>query len=270
MPQLSIIIPTFNSGAVLSRALDSIVDQTFTDWEVLIMDGVSTDNTLEVAKSYNDSRIRIYSEPDKGIYDAMNKGIKKANGEWLYFLGSDDWLLNNSVLQQVFSSNIDNYDVVYGDVEAEKLNPNHFGEWSPSKIDFNRCHQCIFYRNDIFQQLGLYNIRYPVWADHDLNIKWYFSPNIRHKYIDVKIAHYSTGGFSSYQTDEAFLQDFPYNKLKRGRHHLSRRDKITIIDQILHAEHNGPSKIWLYIWKTKLKCIIAAKKLFSAHLDKAL
>ena len=102
--KLSIIIPTYNSASVLAKALDSIVKQNFTDWEVLVMDGVSTDNTIKVAQSYNDSRIHIFSEPDKGIYDAMNKGIEKAQGEWLYFLGSDDWLLNGNVFDSLFSS----------------------------------------------------------------------------------------------------------------------------------------------------------------------
>ena len=90
MPRLSIINPTFNSAKTLSRCLDSVISQSFTDWEVLMMDGVSNDDTIKIASSYQDSRIRIYSEPDKGIYDAMNKGIDKAHGEWLYFIDSDD------------------------------------------------------------------------------------------------------------------------------------------------------------------------------------
>ena len=67
MPRLSIIIPTFNSAKTLSRCLDSVISQSFTDWEVLMMDGVSNDDTIKIASSYQDSRIRIYSEPDKGI-----------------------------------------------------------------------------------------------------------------------------------------------------------------------------------------------------------
>ena len=102
MPKVSIIIPTCNSAKTLSRCLDSVISQSFTDWEVLMKDGVSNDDTIIIASSYQDSRIRIYSEPDKGIYDAMNKGIDKAQGEWLYFLGSDDWLLNNCVLEEIF------------------------------------------------------------------------------------------------------------------------------------------------------------------------
>ena len=118
MPRLSIIIPTFNSAKTLSRCLDSVISQSFTDWEVLMMDGVSNDDTIKIASSCQDSRIRIYSEPDKGIYDAMNKGIDKSRGEWLYFLGSDDYLFNSHSLEDVFKNDIEKYDVVYGDVYA--------------------------------------------------------------------------------------------------------------------------------------------------------
>ncbi len=77
----SIIIPTYNSAKTIKRCLDSIVAQTYKDYEVLVMDGVSKDGTLEIARSYSDSHIRIYSEPDKGIYDAKNKGIHKSKGD---------------------------------------------------------------------------------------------------------------------------------------------------------------------------------------------
>ena len=123
MPRLSIIIPTFNSAKTLSRCLDSVISQSFTDWEVLMMDGVSNDDTIKIASSYQDSRIQIYSEPDKGIYDAMNKGIDKAQGEWLYFLGSDDWLFNCNSLKDIFCNNINQYDVVYVAVYAPHLHP---------------------------------------------------------------------------------------------------------------------------------------------------
>lgn len=262
--RISIIIPTFNSAKVLRRAVDSIVNQTFTDWEVLIMDGVSTDDTLKIAQSYNDSRIRIYSEPDKGIYDAMNKGIKKAKGEWLYFLGSDDWLITPETLRSVFSMDIDSYDVVYGDVESVQLVPEHSGEWSLSTIEYNRCHQCIFYRKQVFRKLGLYNLDYPVLADFDLNLKWFFSKRIKNKYIPITVAHYSEGGFSYDQSDIAFNKNLSYLELIRGRHRFSHRDKINLINDTLHSGEKGFFiRVFLQIWKLKLKTIIFTKdKLF--------
>ncbi len=262
--KLSIIIPTFNSGAVLSRALNSIVNQTFTDWEALIMDGGSSDNTVKIGQSYNDSRICIYSEPDKGIYDAMNKGIRKANGEWLYFLGSDDWLITPETLRSVFSVDIDSYDVVYGDVESVQLAPEHGGEWSLSTIEYNRCHQGIFYKRKVFKELGFYNLDYPVLADFDLNLKWFFSKKIKNKYIPITVAHYSEGGFSYDQSDIAFNKNLSYLELIRGRHCFSRRDKINLINDTLQSGERGfLIRVFLQIWKLKLKTIIFIKdKLF--------
>lgn len=259
--KLSIIIPTYNSASVLPKALDSIVGQTFTDWEVLVMDGVSTDDTLKVAQSYNDSRIRVYSESDKGIYDAMNKGIKKAQGEWLYFLGSDDWLLAPNVLSILFSMDIDQYDVVYGEVEAYQLDSMHKGEWSMSSIEFNRCHQAIFYKKNIFKKLGYYDLAYPIWADYDLNLKWFFSSKLKNKYIPLDIAHYSEGGLSSTCNDSALTARYPYIILTRAKKHLCRNHKINLISKSLESVKLSLfQKMHLAIWLLELKLIVFLKK----------
>jgi len=85
MPYLSIIIPTYNCENTISNCLNSILTQSYVDFEILIIDGASKDTTLEILKKYDDKRLKIVSEPDKGIYDAMNKGLKIANGNWIYF-----------------------------------------------------------------------------------------------------------------------------------------------------------------------------------------
>src|ERR1700744_4382606 len=103
-PFFTIIIPTFNSEKTLQNALSSILSQNFTEFEILIVDGVSNDNTIKIVKENieKDKRIRFISEKDNGIFDAMNKGIELSLGEWLYFLGSDDRLHNSSILRSVF------------------------------------------------------------------------------------------------------------------------------------------------------------------------
>ena len=255
--KLSIIIPTFNSSAVMSRALESIISQTFEDWEVLIMDGASTDNTIEIARTYNDKRIHIFSEPDKGIYDAMNKGIKNAQGEWLYFLGSDDWLLNNEVLLQVFAINIDDYDVVYGDVEAPQLAKENMGEWTLETIEYNRCHQAIFYKQSLFKTLGKYNLKYRILADHDMNLRWFFSSKIKSKYIPITIAHYSDGGISVQKRDEVFFDDFPYLLLKRAWKKIRIRKRIRLAKQAIKTS-DMPffNKMIIILWLVVMKITI--------------
>ena len=225
MPYFSIVIPTFNCSSVLGRVLDSIVCQTFSDWEVLLMDGTSTDNTIEIAKSYKDNRIRVFSEPDKGVYDAMNKGIDKASGEWLYFLGSDDYLLNNNVLAEVSNRIPAKCDVFYGDVEAPHLDPRHKGEWNIQDLEYNRCHQAIFYNKRVFRKLGQYNLKYRVYADHDMNLKWFLNKKTISIYYPMLIAHYSDGGFSIQEKDNVFLDDYPKLVLKYGWTKLNRSEK---------------------------------------------
>lgn len=99
---ISIITPSFNSSDYLERAIKSVLNQNYKNWEHIIIDGVSTDKTIDIVRMYPDSRIKINIEKDNGIYDAMNKGIKMAKGDWLYFLGSDDWLYDEFVLEGVF------------------------------------------------------------------------------------------------------------------------------------------------------------------------
>ena len=237
--KLSIIIPTFNSSKVIGRALDSIVAQTFGDWEVLVMDGASKDNTGEIVKSYNDERIKFYSEPDKGIYDAMNKGIKKAQGEWLYFLGSDDWLLNNGVLKNVFEQNISSFDVVYGEAEYEHLPESFHGEWSKQNIGTNRCHQAIFYTRNILIRLGGYNLKYASWADYDVNLKWFLNRKIKKSYIGTYIAHFSFGGFSDGHPDVIFEKDKEKLYLRYGFYFWTLAQRVNFTMKALAKEDSS-------------------------------
>lgn len=214
----SIIIPTYNSAATLSDALQSIVDQSFKNFEILIMDGVSTDNTLDIARSFSDERIRIYSEKDSGVYDAMNKGIDKAHGEWLYFLGSDDTLYDYEVLHDM--ANIietkPESQFVYGNAYFLKRKEIWDGEFTLHKLLFDRniCHQAIFFRRDIFHLVGKYDLQYKVFADWDLNIRIFWNPLIVKNFYDRIIANYLDGqGISTdfQHLDRHFMEKLPLN-----------------------------------------------------------
>lgn len=239
--ELSIIIPTYNSSSVLGRAIDSILAQTFTDYEILVMDGASKDDTVGMARAYNRSEIRIFSEPDRGIYDAMNKGIAKSRGEWLYFLGSDDWLMDDNVLQKVFDTeNMCEYDIVYGDVEAEHLPPQGHGKWTYEDIDFNRCHQAVFYRRSFLKRQGGYNLKYTIAADYDLNLKWFLSRHYRSTFIDVTIAHFSDAGVSTLGGgDQLFLKEKPRLLLTRGFFKLSIQQRKSLLFSVLNNSTAG-------------------------------
>src|ERR1035441_6988489 len=108
MTKLSIVIPTFNSGATIEHCLTSIACQTFSDCEIIIQDGGSTDNTIDLVRDWEKANagvdVKLRQEKDTGIYDAMNKAVLRASGEWLYFLGSDDELHDPHVLERVLRS----------------------------------------------------------------------------------------------------------------------------------------------------------------------
>ena len=115
-PKVTIVIATYNSERTLAVAMESVLNQTFQDWECLIIDGASTDGTIDIIRRYvnSDNRFRYISEPDKGIYDAFNKGWRNATGEWVMYLGSDDEYLPNGL--EILMSQCDDVDMIYGDV----------------------------------------------------------------------------------------------------------------------------------------------------------
>ncbi|HTI93697.1 MAG TPA: glycosyltransferase family 2 protein [Puia sp.] len=209
-PELTIIIPTFNAEKTLKASLDSVLGQDYQDFEVLIMDGVSLDNTLAIAREAArlDPRVRIVSAPDKGVYDAMNKGIQESRGKWLYFLGSDDCLSHPGILSSIFRQAAPNhFDLIYGNVVSPSYKGLYDGEFDLDKLLLrNISHQAIFYRRSIFDHAPAYNLRYKGYADWDLNIRLFTDNRTRISYIGGTIARFGPGGISS-RHDVAFLQE---------------------------------------------------------------
>lgn len=114
--EVTIIIAAYNAETTIERALKSVKSQNFENWECLIIDGASKDRTIEIVQKIikSDSRFQLFSEPDKGVYDAFNKGWRLAHGEWIYYLGADDELLPNGL--SVLISKSDGVDLVYGGI----------------------------------------------------------------------------------------------------------------------------------------------------------
>ncbi len=236
---ISIVIPTYNSGKTIEACLESIRAQNFRDFEVLILDAVSTDDTLTIVNKFKDSiPLRIISEKDKGIYDAMNKGIALSNGKWLYFLGSDDAFFANDTLQQV-SEVMKSTDaaVIYGNVMSDRFNGIYAGEFNKTKIyNQNICHQSIFFRKEIFQITGEFDLQYKAHADYDHNFKWFLSGKIRHSFMDIIVANYADGGFSSVTGDAKFaaMKRWKYSVLTSGA--INKMTKLKILrDELRRA-----------------------------------
>jgi len=182
-PLFSIIVPTFNVAATLRTCFDSIVCQTWSDFELVLVDGASTDGTLDIARSFAarlGSRLVIQSGSDDGVYDAMNRGVGLATGAWLLFLGADDSLYSADTLAKVaaFLGQHAGSGVVYGDVVMRSDSARYAGEFDLDRLLFhqNICHQPIFYRRELFAGIGPF-LRDPVWADWDFNIRGFSNPS---------------------------------------------------------------------------------------------
>lgn len=203
----SIIIPTYNSAALIVRCIESVQLQTCADWEILVIDGESIDNTVQLveAMARADQRIRCWSEKDKGIYDAMNKGIGRSQGEWLYFLGSDDRLYDSVVLEKIkaVTEQQPAVSVLYGDVYSTRFNGRYAGVFTIEKLyEQNISHQAVFLHRTVFDLIGHFNLQFKGWADYDHNVRWFVNAGIQHAYIDLVVADYADGGFSSAGIDE--------------------------------------------------------------------
>lgn len=206
----SIIIPTYNSELVLSKTLDSIINQTYKNFEILVIDGDSKDNTKKIILDYASTHpIKWISEKDNGIYDAMNKGIHLAKGDWLYFIGSGDTLYNNEILEKIAAHfNRTKASFLYGNVFNEDAGRIFDGEYTYEKIcNDGICHQAIFYSKDVFKEFGLYNVNMKVYAHIYLDKILFVSPSITVEYVNEIIANYDGTGFSTNNFDVVYWQN---------------------------------------------------------------
>jgi glycosyltransferase involved in cell wall biosynthesis len=206
-PLVSIITVVYNGAATLEDTIRSVAGQTFSDREYIIVDGGSKDATPDIIKKHANSVTRWVSEPDKGVYDAMNKGIRMAEGEWLYFLGSDDLFHDSGVLTNTFASPADtspadpalaSFDLVYGDVISPSYQGRYDGEFTLEKLlSRNLSHQATFYKKSLFHRFGDYDLRYKMHADWDFNLRCFSDPGVRTKYTGVLVASFGADGISA-------------------------------------------------------------------------
>ncbi|MCZ4224356.1 glycosyltransferase family 2 protein [Pedobacter rhodius] len=202
--KISIITVVFNNESTISTAIESVLNQTYKDVEYIIIDGKSTDNTLEIINKYASSISRIVSEPDGGIYDAMNKGIALATGDVIGILNSDDVYADNNVLSNIMQEfNEPTIDVVYGNlvyVKSNDLNqvvrkwqsksyyPNFFedGHVPP--------HPSLFIRKEVYARVGTFNQKMRLAADYEFMLRLFKLHNFKSKYIDKLFVKMRLGG----------------------------------------------------------------------------
>lgn len=209
--KLSIITVTFNAGELLKSTLESILCQEADGIELLIIDGKSTDDTLSIARLFENhfDNLTIVSEPDNGIYDAMNKGINIAKGEYIFFLNAGDIFFDNSVLRKMLPQ-LNGSDVFYGDSytynDCHEVIPFRVGEFSKYRLTIsNICHQTIFYPTSLLKK-NKYECKYKIVADRALNMKLW--KKCHFSYIKIPVVLYLGGGISNNTKDDIFARDF--------------------------------------------------------------
>ncbi|MEO7932120.1 MAG: glycosyltransferase [Chthoniobacterales bacterium] len=217
----SIILPTLNAADTVRDALASIASQSFTSYEVLLQDGGSTDNTLAQAATFAGplgGRLKIQQRPDAGVYDAMNRAMRRAQGRWFYFLGADDVLEGLDVLQRMADEirARPRVQVIHGQVRLKSGGVLPESGFQPKLLTRNNiCHQAIFYRRDVLRLVGDYDLAYPVWADWDYNMRCLFSRRLDIDEVDLVVATYNDlSGLSHANPDAAYLAQL---KALRGK-----------------------------------------------------
>jgi len=206
-PKISIITVCFNAQNVIETCIQSVLSQTYLNIEYIVVDGQSTDRTLSIIYKYTDCIAKIISEEDKGIYDAMNKGIQASTGDVVYFLNSDDRFYDDKVIEDIAEQfkGDESVDIVYGKVQGENFPPNVKFSYDrsflfkfKSKRDLFKtviCHQRVFPKKELFQKFGLFNTRYKIYADYD----WFlrnFNKGVKIKFFDRFVAYYDCQGLS--------------------------------------------------------------------------
>ncbi|UKT63250.1 glycosyltransferase family 2 protein [Pedobacter mucosus] len=204
-PKISILIVVYNAVEHLEQSLLSVIKQAYSNVELIVIDGNSTDGTVDIIRRYSDKIGYWVSEPDNGIYDAMNKAVDKATGDWIYFLGAGDILLN--VLDKVIDNFKDVNTVYYGDVYRTDLLKVFNGRFSMFRsARMSICHQAIFYPNEAIKK-HKFNTKYKVQADHNLNMVIQGDLAYKFEYFSAVVCIYEGGGFSAVTRDEDFFRD---------------------------------------------------------------
>ena len=215
--KISVITATWNSGKTIGDTLRSVLNQSYTNVEHIIKDGGSKDDTLAICNDYekhfytNEDKgrtIRILSDKDKGIYDAMNQGIKAATGDVIGILNSDDFYTSDDVLARVAEEFANNpkLEAVYGDIHFVKdenlkmciryFSSRYFRPWA-LRFGFMPAHPSFYVRREVYEKYGLYDLNFRTSSDFEMMVRLFVKENIRAKYINMDFVTMRAGGEST-------------------------------------------------------------------------
>ncbi|MFV0468375.1 MAG: glycosyltransferase family 2 protein [Dysgonomonas sp.] len=208
--KISLITATFNSGMTVRDTIESVLKQTYSDIEYILVDGKSSDNTMDIIKEYEpafEGRMKWISEPDCGLYDAMNKGIRMSSGDIVGIINSDDFYLENNILSIINETFEDqSIQAVFGDVRfvypsnldktiryysSKRFTPKQF------RFGFMPAHPTFFTYKKYFDEFGYYNTNYKIASDYELLIRFLYKKNLKYKYLPIAFMKMRMGGKST-------------------------------------------------------------------------
>jgi glycosyltransferase involved in cell wall biosynthesis len=238
--KITIITAAWNSAATLRDTIESVLAQTYTDWEHIIVDGASTDSTAALVESYREryaGRLTFISEPDHGIYDAMNKGIAHASGDVIGILNSDDFYADSDVLKDIAQA-IEGVDAVYGNLDfvAQNDTTKVVRIWRGSQYPprgfmkgWHPAHPTFYARKECFEKFGSFDITFNVSADFELMLRFIEKNQIPTKFVNRIFVKMRYGGESTgsigkiISGNKNVLRAFEKNGLKRPKFYTFRR-----------------------------------------------
>jgi glycosyltransferase involved in cell wall biosynthesis len=207
--KITIVTTTYNSADTVRHTFESVLAQTHKDIEYWVIDGGSEDDTLGLIKEYEplfDGRMKWISEPDNGLYDALNKGISRATGDVVGILNSDDFYTSPTVLEQVAAGFSDDVDAVYGDIHFVRpsdldkcvryYSSKLFRPWA-LRFGFMPAHPSFYVRREVYERCGGYALDYKLAADYDMMVRLFYKEKIRYRYLPVDMVTMRTGGMST-------------------------------------------------------------------------
>ena len=206
--KISIITVCFNSAKTIEKTIQSVINQNYKNYEYIIIDGQSTDQTKEIIKKYQSKIDKFISESDEGIYDAINKGIKIADGKIISILHSNDIYFDSFVLEKVVNhfKNDNNLDIVIGDVNIKKdiisskvqrfYSSKYFKPWM-LKLGISPPHPGSFIKKSSYEKNGDYSLLYKIASDFDLYVRYILKEKLRYKITNECYVMMSSGGFSN-------------------------------------------------------------------------
>lgn len=208
--RISVITATYNSGRTIGDTLESVLRQTYKDVELIVVDGASRDDTMDVVRRYEPrfgGRLHWTSEPDRGIYDAMNKGIARATGDVIGILNSDDFYTSDTVLERVAEAMAGgDVDAVYGDIHYVRdgdlrrcvryYSSRPFRRWM-MRLGFMPAHPSFYCRREVYERCGTFDTTYRVAADFENLLRLIYVNRIKTRYLPVDFVTMRTGGAST-------------------------------------------------------------------------